>query len=277
MSLSGGLRTLPLHAEVLGEHGPPVVLVHGFGAHGYTWRHWAPDLARDHRVLLVDLKGFGSAPKPLDEAYSPQDQAELLLRLFRGRNIEGATLVGHSYGGTVALVLAVLLMEKEPQRLARMILVAGAGYPQRLPRYMRLASLPGVGRAMLRLVPSRSLVRAALRSTYRDPGRITDRQVEAYAEPLRTREGRHAVVRTARSLLSADAGSWISRYPMIRVSTLLLWGDSDSIVPREVGRRLEQALPDARLVTLEDCGHVPQEEKPRESLEVVRAFLSESS
>lgn len=270
-------QTLPLHAEVLGAGGTPLVLLHGFGAHAYTWRHWAPDLARDHRVVLVDLKGFGAAPKPLDHAYSPLDQAELVLRLMRGRNLEGATLVGHSYGGAVALVLAVLLSEKDPQRLARMILLAGAGYPQRLPRYMRLASLPAVGRAMLRLVPSRRLARAALRSAYGDPTRITTRQIEAYAEPLRTPEGRHGVIETARGIGGADAASWTSRYPEIGVPTLLLWGDRDPIVPLEIGRRLEGTLPDARLVILEDCGHVPQEEKPRESLEVVRAFLSETS
>lgn len=273
----GRHQALPLHVEVQGTNGPPLILIHGFGAHSYTWRYWAPELARDHRIYLADLKGFGSAPKPRDEAYSPLDQAEILLRFLRGRELERVTLVGHSFGGTVALLLALRLLEKEPERLARMVLVAAAGYPQELPRYMRLASLPVVGELMLRLVPSRKLARAALRSSYRDPERITSSQVEAYAEPLRTPGGRHGAIRTARKVLAADPDAWTSRYPGIRVPTLLLWGDRDRIVPLETGRRLEQALPRARLAVVEECGHVPQEEKPRESLERVRTFLTEGS
>lgn len=276
MNRDRGPVSFPLHVEATGR-GPPLVLLHGFGAHSYTWRHWTPELARHHRVLEVDLKGFGSAPKPRDDAYGPLDHARLVLRLFRDRELEGATLVGHSFGGTVSLLLTLLLLEGEPERLDRLVLVAAGAYPQTLPRYMRLARIPFLGRLMLRLIPSRTLARAALRSTYRHPDRVTDSQVEAYAQGLRSRGGHHAVVSTARQVLTVDPGAWTSRYPEIGIPTLLLWGDRDPIVPVETGRRLERDLPDARLVLVEECGHVPQEEKPRASLEPVLAFLRESS
>lgn len=263
-----------LGVEVHGEAGPDLILLHGFGASRYTWRHWVPELARDHRLHLVDLKGFGSAPKPRDRAYAPADQAGLVKSLVEARGLERITLVGHSYGGAVALILALLLLDARPSLLQRLVLVAGAAYPQRLPRFMRLASVPILGEVALRLTPSRLLIRAALRSIYHDPGEVTREQVEAYARPLRDPGGTRAAIRTARQILRDDPARWTSQYPRVRVPTLLLWGQHDPVVPLAVAHRLLDDLPRARLATLDACGHVPQEERPRASLEVVRSFLA---
>src|SRR3970040_1651540 len=83
--------------------GPPLLLIHGFGASTYTWRYVAPELAQTHRVIAVDLKGFGQSDKPFDERYSVFDQAELLKQLIIDNKLRDLALVGHSYGGGVVL------------------------------------------------------------------------------------------------------------------------------------------------------------------------------
>lgn len=264
--------SLPLHVEERGD-GPPLLLVHAFGGNSYTWRHWVPDLARRHRVILVDLKGFGSAPGPDDDAYAPGDHAELLFGLVRGRDLRDLTVVGHSLGGGIALLLALRLLDAEPHRLRALVLVATAAYRQAIPPWIRLARLPLLGPILLRLAPPRPVIRAVLRSIVHDPATVTPTQVEAYAEPLESAAGRRALLRTARQIVPPDLEGTVSRYVEIGVPTLLLHGRQDPVVPLEVAERLAETLPRARLHVLEACGHDPPEERPEESLDVVREFL----
>lgn len=263
---------LPLHVEEVGA-GRPLVLLHGLGAHSYTWRHWIRVLSGRHRLLLVDLKGHGSAPAPGDDAYGASDQAALVSHLVRERRLRSATLIGHSFGGAVALLTAVRLLEAEPERLHSLVVIEGAALPQSLPLYLRILRAPLLGPALLRAVPSRRLVRAVLRDIVHDPDRITSRQVEAYAEVLRSAAHRRALVQTARHLDPPEAGRFAEDYARIDVPTLVLWGRHDPVVPLATGTRLGELLPDARLRILEDCGHLPQEERPEASLEVVLEFL----
>src|SRR5919106_720766 len=103
--------------------GPPLLLIHGFGASTFTWRYVAPDLARTNRVIAVDLKGFGQSDKPFDERYSVYDQAELLAQLIQEKDLRDLTLVGHSFGGGVALLLALEAKERLAGRISRLRVV----------------------------------------------------------------------------------------------------------------------------------------------------------
>mgnify|MGYP006278055695 CR=1 FL=1 len=266
--------SLPLHRETFGEGGSPVLLIHGFGTNGHTWNHWIPALSRRHRVVVVELKGFGDAPKPRDDAYGPEDQATLVHHLILQENLRDLTLVGHSLGGTIALLTALKLMEDASPHLTRLVLLAGAAYPLPVSRYIRLAGTPFLGPLLLRLLPSRYVVRKALELAYHDPDRVTQTRVEAYAEALRRPGGRHALSRTARRILPPDASRVTARYPELDIPTLLVWGREDPIVPVQVGERLQDELPRGRLEILEGCGHMPQEEEPGATLEMLLDFLA---
>ena len=269
---------LPLHVETQGlaqdEGVDTFVLLHGYGGSSFSWRAWTPTLARLGHVVLVDLKGFGSAPKPDDDAYAPRDHAELVHRLVLQRDLRRVTLIGHSMGGGVALLTALHLLDDGAQRLQRMVIVAGTAYRQRLPPLVALAKRPRLARALMRIVGTRRVVRFALRRIVYRPESVTRSQVEGYADPLSTPEARHALIATALRIQPTDLKYIVKRYPEIDVPTLLLWGRQDRVVPLSVGESLCQALPQARLEVLEECGHLPAEEIPAESLEVVEAFLA---
>lgn len=273
---SAGEDDLPIHVDVRG-HGPPIVLIHGFGATSYTWRHWLPALEEHHAAVLVDLKGFGRAPKPDDGRYGPEDQAELVTRMILRRDLSRATVVGHSLGGAVALLVALGLRDRgEGWRIARLVSVSGAAYPQPMPRFVSLARRRWLARVLLRVVPKRWLIRTVLRDVLHDPASVTGDQVRAYAGPLTTREGRRALLRAARQIVPEEVEAWTRRFPELDVPALLLWGRDDRVVPPWVGERLAADLRGSRLVVLPDCGHLPQEEKPAESLEVLLDFLAET-
>lgn len=274
--MSGSASGLPLHVESVGpEDGRPLVLLHGFGANSWTWRHWTGPLAVGHRVHLVDMKGHGRAPRPRDGAYAPRDHAALVLELLRRLDARRLTLVGHSLGGGIALLTALGLLDQEPARLDSLVLVSSAALPQEVPRFIGLARIPVLAQILFTLTPSRWLIRTVLRSIVHDPSAVEEAQVEAYAAPLADRHGRRALLQTARAIVPPDLDRIVARYPEIDVPTLLLWGRRDPVVPPAVGRALRDALPRATLRVLDDCGHIPPEELPERSLAPVLRFLEE--
>ena len=273
--------TLPLHSETLGLEPAPdvdtVLMIHGYGASAFSWRYWAPRLAERATVVLVDLKGSGAAPKPDDGRYRPEDQAELLHRLVLQRDLRRLTVVGHSLGGGIALLLALRLQDDEEARLARLVLVASAAYEQRLPPFIGLARYRWIGIALFRLLGARFVIRKVLRSIVYDAHAVARNQVEGYAAPLNDTEARRALIDSALNLVPERIDALNARFSDLVVPALILWGRHDRVVPLWVGERLLEALPNATLHVFEKCGHMPAEEIPEESFVRLATFLDETA
>ncbi|MFW2391502.1 MAG: alpha/beta fold hydrolase, partial [Methyloceanibacter sp.] len=205
-----------LFVEEKGE-GSPLLLIHGFGASTFTWREIAPALARQHRVIAVDLKGFGQSDKPFDERYSVFDQAELLKQLIIDKDLRDLTLIGHSFGGGVALVLA---LDEDPQlkgRIKKLVLLDTIAYPQDIPVAFKMLDMPVVSHVGVRMLPPAVQARLALRIAYLDNSKIDDDEVEMYAAPLRTAAGKHAIIHSARQIMPEDLEEISKRYASIEL------------------------------------------------------------
>jgi len=277
---------LPLHVtEVMRDDGMAVtedgpaevfVMLHGYGGTSFTWRYWAPALAARGRLLLVDMKGFGAAPKPDDGAYGPVDLAALVADLIRVLDLSRVTLIGHSLGGGVALLTSFSLPGDDRDRVARLVLIGAPAYRQRLPPFVHLARLPQASAALLRLVGARRVVRLVIRSVVFDRDSATEEMVDAYAAPLATRDGVRAALDAGRMIVPDDIDELSRRFTDLDLPVLLLWGEHDRVVPVSIGERLAAELPNARLVVLERCGHLPPEERPEASLALVTSFLDDT-
>jgi pimeloyl-ACP methyl ester carboxylesterase len=266
--------TAPLYVESQGS-GRPVLLIHGFGATMYTWRHVVPLLARRHEVITVDLKGAGRAAKPPDGHYSVHDQAGHVADLITSRNLRDLTLIGHSFGGGVVLATAIG-SALAPGHLRNLVLIDSMAYRQTFPWFIAALRTPVLGPLSLWLLPTKWQVRLVLRSGYHRPGRIAEDTVLAYATPLRLAAGRRALIDTAKAMPPRDADALAEQYPQITLPTLMLWGRHDAIVPLRIGERLHQAIRTSRLVVIEDAGHLPHEETPERVWEELTRFLTES-
>ena len=261
-----------LFYEVEGK-GPPVLLIHGFGTSTYTWRHIAPELALTHRVIAVDLKGFGQSDKPFDGRYSVFDQAELLAQLIEDQDLRDLTIVGHSFGGGIALLLALENDNRLNGRIKKLVLLDTLAYPQHIPVFFRLLDVPLVSHLGVRMVPPMVQTRLALRIAYFDDSKIDPEEVETYAAPLKTAAGKHAIIYSARQIVPDDLTEIAERYGSIALPTLMLWCDHDRIVPLEIGLKLRRALPNSSLRLVQDCGHMPQEEQPETTLKLLQGFI----
>ena len=258
-----------LHFEERGQ-GAPLLLIHGLGASIFAWRKIEPELARTHKVIAVDLKGFGRSPKPADGAYKADDQARLVATLIRDRALEGVTLIGHSFGGAVAARVA-LQLANEKWRIARLVLIDAPVLPGAVPRYFRFVEKAGVLELMMKPLSAGQLARLLLEGSRLSPPPQAD--VAGYAAPYEEADARAAFAETARSIVREQDREIEKRLATLTVPTLVVWCRKDDIVPLSAGRRLARTLKGARLAVLPGCRHLPMDETPEALLAGLKPFL----
>lgn len=256
------------------EHGAgdPILCLHGLGANTFTWRYFIDPFSRNSKLILVDLKGFGKSAKPEDDRYSLHDHADALYELIVKNDWRRLTLIGNSYGGTLALLLAGRLEECEPSRLSKLVLIDAGAYKEYLPGYVKLMRTL-LGTLMIFLLPARRSVKFVLNLSYFDKGKISEEQVAAYAGPLGDPGARAALLQTVRQCIPPDADELVTKFKSISVPTLILWGRHDKVITLKVGELLNEALPNSVLEVFEECGHIPQEEQPQKTIAKISQFL----
>jgi pimeloyl-ACP methyl ester carboxylesterase len=266
-----GRPTTALYAEELGD-GPPLILLHGLGGSLFTWRHVVTALSRGHRVIALDMKGFGQSDKPFDEHYSAADQAALVSAFIRKRGLSAVTLVGHSFGGVVALRTA-RDFAREPGVIARLVVMDTPALQQDLSDGAWFFSVPGLPYMAMAVTPPDLMTRMMLRLVSA-PGRVVpESDVRGYAAPFYDLGSRHAFIATGQSIVDTNGPKMGLAYRGIAQPTLIVWCRRDRIVPVATGRRLARVLPNARLAILNKCNHLPQDEVPAALLSTLLPFL----
>jgi pimeloyl-ACP methyl ester carboxylesterase len=233
--------------------GSPVLLLHGWGSSGEALAGTAAALASMYRVVSVDLPGFGwSAPPP--QAWGVFEYLVHVTALLDRLEVSKAAVLGHSFGGRVAIALAA----RHPERVARLVLVASAGI--RPPRSLK-------GRL---LVGTTKLLGAGARLPLIS-GAMTH-LLARWRERVGSRDYRHAgaLRPTLVRVVNEDLAPLL---PAIKAPTLLLWGDQD----REVGRRAVEVMaaqiPEARMVVFPGAGHFPFQDAPEAFQDELIGFL----
>jgi glycerol-3-phosphate dehydrogenase len=288
------LRTVDLDGPVayaeLGEKnaGPTLVLVHGLGGNHLNWLPAAQLLARDHRVLAVDLLGFGRTPTA-GRGHGLTAQRDMLARFLREVVGSPATLIGNSMGGLLALMTAA----HAPESVSELILVSpalppapGALHlePRELARQL-VHLVPGLGELALHLDARRGgarklfldLLTLGTRDVSRVPPEVVEANISLIADRMEKQPFGHA-----RSYLDATRSMVLHLAQPSRVHawadsiaarTLILHGTHDRLVPPAFSRAFVERHPAIELQILEDVGHVPQMEDAAAFVERVRSFL----
>jgi pimeloyl-ACP methyl ester carboxylesterase len=268
-----GVRLHYLDGGALTGDRPPVLLLHGFGASTYSWRHTIPAIASRERVLALDFPGHGYSERVLTSTYSLRRTANLVAGFLDALDVDRAVVAGNSMGGAVALQLAI----SHPQRVARLVVVDAVtdSADTRRPSagLMRLLTAGPLGRAFIYYTfGNPTFARRGLELGYADPARLSDVSFNSYRAPLRVRGTAQALVAMTTSPPDDDLATGI---PTITAPTLILWGDGDRLIPLVQGERLRDLLPGSRLTVLPGCGHLPQEECPAVFNAALTTFLAE--
>ena len=246
--------------------GLAVVFIHGLGASMYTWRNnLAPVLAAGFRVVAFDNRGFGSSDKPA-HGYTNADYARLAVALLDSLHLPDAVVVGHSMGGEIAAEVAIAA----PKRVRALVLLGAAGFGTREPALFRVARWPIVGPVMLAF-RNRSLVERLLKSTYADPRKVREADVDQYYAPVAGPDYGRALRGVLREFRFDGLRG---RTGAIQAPTLVLWGEEDRWVPPAVGRALAAELARSAFLTVAHAGHSVQEEVPDEVNRLLLKFLN---
>jgi pimeloyl-ACP methyl ester carboxylesterase len=229
---------LTVHYEVAGE-GPALVLIHGLSGSGRWWAYNVPTLAQRYRVYNVDLIGFG---RSRGQRLVLREAAGWLTEWLHVAGIAHAHLVGHSMGGYIATEVAATA----PEAVRRLVLVDALVLPMgpgllrhaldlaQASRFMSLSFLPVLMGDALRAGPS-------------------------------------TMWRATREVLSADLSHQLGA---VRAETLVIWGERDSLLDPELGRKLAEQLARASFVCVEGAGHNPMWDQPQRFNELLLDFLA---
>jgi pimeloyl-ACP methyl ester carboxylesterase len=268
----------PLNVIELGE-GPPLVFVHGLIG---RWTHWMEQLlpfAADHRVIALDLPGFGSSPRPAAEKISISFYARMVEKLLAFLEIDAAAMVGHSMGGFTAVELAI----NHPQRVERLVLISPAG----LSTYNDRRSLRGLGLGRrfepfvnaynawvasnadtIARHPRLRLLEPQTKIVTRYPERLPAPFVAEFVRGL----GNLGFIDGVDAILSYD---YRDRLGEIACPTLIVWGERDEVVTARDALLYEELIPNSRKVIFPDTGHMAMIERPAAFNALLEEFLEE--
>lgn len=262
--------------EPVSQSAPALVLLHGFTLNANSYLPMIEGLAAFGPVIAYDQLPYGLSDKPQPGSwkganpYAKTSALEQLFALLDALQIEQAVLVGNSSGGTLALEAA----RAAPERVRGLILLSPWVYAERPQLPIWLAESPQMWRISLLLARYLGGEMPLLDLSYADPSRI-DAVRRAQAQIHQRMPGWDLAWATLLQRSLWDPVTIAEELPKIEQPTLVVTGSADAVVPPQDSARVAEALPNASFISLEGCGHLPQEECPEALLPVIEGWLAD--
>jgi pimeloyl-ACP methyl ester carboxylesterase len=267
----GGARDVN-YAEMGPDSGPALLLVHGLSGSWQNWLENIPHFAREHRVIALDLPGFGDSPMP-DWEVSVEAYGRFVLELCDELDVPRCTIVGNSMGGFIAAETAT----REPDRFEKLVLVSAAGIsharmrrqPAEVAARMGIATAPLTLRLVNGGLRRPGARRALFSGLFYSPNRL---RKELLWECFTHGNGKPGVLPAVRGLIGYDI---LDRLEDVQVPTLIVWGRNDHVVPPNDAIGYGHRLRNSRTVIFDKTGHLPMAERPVRFNRVLETFLAE--
>ncbi|MEN8768579.1 MAG: alpha/beta hydrolase [Candidatus Arcticimaribacter sp.] len=245
--------------------GTPIVLIHGTGASLHTWNDWTTDLVKNYRVIRLDLPAYGLTGQDPQKRYSSKDYVDLLHAFLGELKVDKFHLAGNSLGGLVSWLYA----SYHPEKVEQLVLLDPSGFPfKNTPMVIKMAKTPILNN-FIRYVTPRSFIEKNIKEVYFDETLIKESTIDRYHDLSQYKGNRQAFI--DRSFVERE--DYTERLGLIQASTLILWGENDAWIPVSDAPKFKAAIKDAQMVIMPNTGHVPMEERPKESLAIVLGFL----
>ena len=250
--------------------GQPLLLIHGLGASVVTWRDNLGPLAQSFRVVALDLPGHGDSDKP-DIDYAAQTIVRHMARFMDAIGFERTAIVGNSVGGALGLMVALAY----PELVSSLVLVDSAGLGKEISTYVKLASIPLLGRL---LESPKFGTKFLLYNVFHDPSLASPELLEELHRSRQMRGAKEAVVRVIHNVVDLrgvrDDYVLIDELKDLPMPTMVVWGAEDRVFPVSHAYRAADSSPQTVLKVFEECGHWPHMEKATAFNSAVKKFLS---
>lgn len=246
------------------RHAPPIVLLHCFACSLVWWQRMIPLLDRDHRVLALDLRGFGGSEKP-GSGYSMEDQAAFVAEALKRLGVHRATVVGHSLGGTVATALS----EAPGDYVGRLVLVDQAPderFATAIDLAAELSTAPVIGEALWQVAPDFA-VQEGLQVAFAPGDEAPDQFVDEFDRMTYT-----SYASDDEESAYLDAEPLNRRIERTGTPLLAIFGAEDQVYESKPALAVYAKVPGAQTALVRGAGHSPNVEKPRRVADLVLGF-----
>lgn len=271
------------------EMGPPdgqaILFIHGTAAWSGLWRETMTPLAKaGYRCIAIDIPPFGFSERPATPsyAYGNADQAKRIVALMDKLGIQSTILLGHSFGGGATMETALMI----PERIDALILLDVGGLNLNLqpapetnnPTAVELfLGAPAVRNPILATTATNPLfTKTLISSMVLDPADATEEKIKILQQPLVLQDATNTLGDWLNEVLGPQEISLTSdpaNYQRLTMPALIVWGDSDTVVPFREGEYLKSILPDAELVVMKGVNHIPHLEDIDTLTRIVLTFL----
>jgi len=272
--------------EMGSEDGQPILFVHGTAAWSGLWRETMTPLAEaGYRCIAIDIPPFGFSERPSTPSYDNVSQAKRIVALMDSLGIDHAILFGHSFGGGTTVETALMI----PERIDALILLDVGGLnlnlqplpPDRKPTAVEMfLGTPIIRNPVIAATGTNPLFTKTLISAMvLDPDDVTKEKIEILQEPLVLDGATNTLGDWLGSVLGVQKVSLTTdpkNYASLTMPTLIVWGDSDTVIPIKEGEYLQSLIPNSELVVMKDVNHIPHLEDLDALMEVVLGFLATS-
>jgi len=237
--------------------GPDLVLLHGMFGDYLDWEPVLGRLAERFHVVAPDLPGFGESEKP-DVAYSGEFFVEMLDEFFAALGLKEIVLGGNSFGGQIAMLYAL----RHAEKVSQLVLVDSGGFRE-VPEGERAMARTILSRENLLKMPAAMIPLIFSKVFVKESGE-KERYLAKQTAKLKAGDYAEYVRALVRSIDLSMATNLLEELPKIKCPVLLISGKEDSVVPPEQAEEAARRLPQAILIMMEKCGHMPQMEEPEE-------------
>ena len=245
-----------IHSPLIWKKDSCILILHGWGGTSDSWARVQKILAKkDYRVIVPDFPGFGKSKTP-PEAWGLKEYSDFILNFIEAIGLKKFSLLGHSFGGRIAVKFAVT----EPERVKGLILCDAAGIKPKPGLKTRLIfTLARIGNAIF---------------TPKILARFKDSARNIFYIFLRKRDyvkADETMKETIKKVLREDL---LPELPQIKSKTLLIWGEIDKLVPLKYGYIFKEKIINSELIILPKIGHSPHLEVPKKLAEIILDFLN---
>lgn len=241
-----------------GTSGENLLLIHGLGASAERWEHVIPRFAKNYRVLVPDLIGFGLSDKPLVD-YTPDYLSDFIRKFLKKLNIDSVIIIGSSLGGQIGAEFTY----QNNSMVEKLVLISPSGIMKH--------STPALDAyVMAALYPSDSSASNAFQIMSGSKN-IDKKTIKGFVRRMKLPNAKMAFMSTLLGLKDAEIIS--EKLVSIKSPTLIIWGENDPIIPIKYAQSFVSEIDDCRFVKMENCGHTPYVEAPDKFYKIVSDFL----
>lgn len=266
-----GIEGMPVHYRIEGNDTDtvPLLLLHGAGSSLHTWDMFVKIIGNRRKVIRIDLPAYGLTGPTPHRHYSIESYTKFIVAFLDMLKIAKCDFVGNSLGGYISWAVALT----RPSMVRKLVLIDAVVYPMKKterPLAFKLARIPVLSKVMTFITP-RSIIEKSVLNLYAGKSKVTNVLVDRYFE-LTLREGnRQAFIDISSNTTQSELYTKISQ---IKQPTLIIWGAEDKFVPLENAHKFKSDIPKSILEILPSVGHLPMEESPAKTVELVLQFTS---